>query len=71
MWEIREIKPLVIEYRRDRIVCEKCKESISAALAETLGTTTARPKLLGTAAIFLGRLRGSRRLRGYPRTSVT
>ena len=62
VWEIPEIKPLVIEYHRHRLLCEKCQESTCAVLPVTLGTTTAGPKLLATTAIFLSRLRGSRRL---------
>ncbi len=62
VWDISEIKPLVIEYCRRRILCGKCQETTCAALPETLGITTAGPKLLATTAIFLSRLRGSRRL---------
>ena len=62
MWDIPEIKPLVIEYHRKRILCDKCQETSRAALPVTLGATTAGPKLLATTAIFLSRLRGSRRL---------
>ena len=48
--------------KRSQPLCEKCKSTTTAALPETLCTTTAGPKLLATTAIFLGRLRGSRRL---------
>ena len=70
VWDIPEIKPLVIEYRRERFLCEKCQETTCAPLPETLGSTTAGPKLLATTAIFLSRLRGSRRLRGCPKSRI-
>ena len=69
VWDLPEIKPVVIEYRRERILCEKCQETTCAPLPETLGTTTAGPKLLATIAIFLSRLRGSRRLTAEAVTS--
>ena len=62
VWDIPEIKPLVIEYRRQPLLCEKCQVTTCAALPADVPVSTAGPKLLATTAIFLSRLRSSRRL---------
>ena len=62
VWEIPLNKPIVIEYSRKPLLCEKCKETTTGSLPADVPTSTAGPKLLATTAMLLSRLRGSRRL---------
>ena len=62
VWEIPEFKPVVIEYSRKRLLCEKCQETTAGALPADVPTSTAGPKLLAVTAMLLSRYRGSRQL---------
>ena len=62
VWDVPEIKPVVIEYRRHRLLCDKCDITTAAPLPENVPVSTAGPQLLATTAVFLCRFRGSRRL---------
>ena len=62
VWEIPEFKPVVIEYSRKRLLCEKCQETTAGTLPADVPTSTAGPKLLATTAMLLSRYRGSRQL---------
>ena len=62
VWEIPLNEPIVIEYRRNRLLCEKCQETTTGMLPADVPTSTAGPKLVATTAMLLSRFRGSRRL---------
>lgn len=70
VWDMPEIKPIVIEYRRQRLLCNKCNTTTASPLPENVSSSTAGPQLLATTAIFLSRLRGSRRLTAEALSSV-
>ena len=62
VWDIPPIQPIVIEYRQQRLLCEKCHVTTCAPLPQDVGSSQAEPKVVATVAVFLSRFRGSRRL---------
>ena len=60
VWELPEIKPIVVEYQRHRLVCS-CGCSTCAELPEGVPTGQAGPQLIAFAAILMACFRQSKR----------
>ncbi len=61
VWELPDIKPIVIEYQRHRLTCPCCKEATCAELPAGVPTSTAGPRLVALTAMLMGCFRQSKR----------
>jgi transposase len=61
VWEIPEIKPLVTEYQRHRLICPCCRTSTCAELPPGVPHTQAGPRLVALTALLMGCFRQSKR----------
>lgn len=61
VWEVPEIKPIVVEYQRHRLTCRDCGESTCAELPAGVPTSTAGPRLVALTAMLMGCFRQSKR----------
>ena len=61
VWELPEIKPLVTEYQRHRLICPDCGTSTCAALPPGVPHGQAGPRLIGLTALLMGCFRQSKR----------
>jgi transposase len=61
VWEIPEIKPLVTEYQRHRLVCPCCRTSTCAELPPGVPLSQAGPRLVALTVLLMGCFRQSKR----------
>jgi transposase len=61
VWELPEIKPLVTEYQRHRLLCSRCGKATCAALPRGVPRTQAGPRLVALTALLMGCFRQSKR----------
>lgn len=61
VWEIPEIKPLVTEYQRHRLVCPCCRTSTCAELPPGVPRSQAGPRLVALTVLLMGCFRQSKR----------
>jgi transposase len=61
VWELPEIKPIVVEYQRHRLTCCGCGEATCAELPDGVPTSTAGPRLVALTAMLMGCFRQSKR----------
>jgi transposase len=61
VWELPEIKPLVTEYQRHRLVCPCCGESTCAELPSGVPASQGGPRLVALTALLMGCFRQSKR----------
>lgn len=61
VYELPEIKPLVIEYQRHRLGCPCCRETTCAALPEGVSCAQAGPRLVAFTATLMAHYRQSKR----------
>lgn len=61
VWELPEIRPLVTEYQRHRLVCDSCSETTCAELPPGVPTGQAGPQLIALVALLMGCFRQSKR----------
>jgi transposase len=61
VWEIPEIKPLVTEYQRHRLMCPCCRTSTCAELPAGVPHSQAGPRLVALTALLMGCFRQSKR----------
>ena len=61
MWELPEIKPVVTEYQRHRLVCACCGKSTCAELPEGVPTGQSGPRLVAFVALLMVCFRLSKR----------
>lgn len=61
VWEVPEIKPIVVEYQQHRLTCRGCGESTCAELPAGVPTSTAGPRLVALSAMLMGCFRQSKR----------
>jgi transposase len=60
VWELPEIKPVVVEYQRHRLVCS-CGQSTCGELPQGVPTGQAGPRLIAFAALLMACFRQSKR----------
>ena len=61
VWEIPEIKPLVTEYQRHRLICPCCQQSTCAELPSGVPLSQAGPRLVALTALLMGCFKQSKR----------
>lgn len=61
VWELPQIKPIVVEYQRHRLTCALCGESTCGELPASVPTSTAGPRLVALSAMLMGCFRQSKR----------
>jgi transposase len=61
VWEIPEIKPLVTEYQRHRLVCPCCRTRTCAELPPGVPRSQAGPRLVALTVLLMGCFRQSKR----------
>ena len=61
VWEIPEIKPLVTEYQRHRLICPYCQQSTCAELPAGVPLSQAGPRLVALTALLMGCFKQSKR----------
>ena len=61
VWELPEIKPLVTEYQRHRLVCAGCGKSTCAELPEGVPTGQSGPRLVACVSLLMVCFRLSKR----------
>lgn len=61
VWELPEIRPLVTEYRRHRLVCRWCGEATCAELPAGVPPGQSGPRLTAFAALLMAYYRQSKR----------
>ena len=61
VWELPEIKPIVIEYQQHRLTCPCCGESTCAPLPEGVPTGQSGPRLIAFAGLLMAYFRQSKR----------
>lgn len=61
VWEIPEIKPVVIEYQLHRLVCPGCGETTCGQLPPGVPQGTAGPRLVALTALLMGCFKQSKR----------
>jgi transposase len=61
VWEVPEIKPVVTEYQRHRLVCAGCGETTCASLPAGVPTCQAGPRLIALSALLMAHFRQSKR----------
>jgi len=61
VWELPEIKPLVIEYQRHRLTCACCGETTCAALPPGVPAGQSGPRLVAFAGLLMAYFRQSKR----------
>jgi transposase len=61
VWEVPEIKPLVTEYQRHRLMCPCCRISTCAELPPGVPHSQAGPRLVALTALLMGCFRQSKR----------
>jgi transposase len=61
VWELPEIKPHVTEYRRHRLVCQRCGETTCAELPPGVPHSQAGPRLVALTALLMGCFKQSKR----------
>lgn len=61
VWDVPEIKPLVIEYQRHRLSCPCCGETTCAPLPAGVPLGQAGPRLIALVALLMGSFRQSKR----------
>jgi transposase len=61
VWEIPEIKPIVTEYPRHRLICPGCGESTCAPLPSGVPQSEAGPRLVALTALLMGCFKQSKR----------
>ena len=61
VWELPEIKPLITEYQRHRLVCAGCGKSTCAELPEGVPTGQSGPRLVAFVALLMVCFRLSKR----------
>jgi transposase len=61
VWEIPEIKPLVMEYQLHRLTCPCCQQSTCAQLPPGVPTSQGGPRLVALTALLMGCFKQSKR----------
>ena len=61
VWELPEIKPLVTEYQRHRLMCSRCGESTCAQLPPGVPQGQSGPRLVALAGLLMACFRQSKR----------
>ena len=61
VWDVPEIRPLVIEYQRHRLTCLGCGETTCGALPAGVPLGQAGPRLVALVALLMGCFRQSKR----------
>lgn len=61
VWEMPEIKPLVSEYQRHRLMCPCCSETTCGELPSGVPVSQAGPRLVAFVALLMGSFRQSKR----------
>lgn len=61
VWELPEIKPIVIEYQRHRLTCPCCGETTCAALPAGVPQGQSGPRLMALTALLMAYFRQSKR----------
>ena len=61
VWELPEIRPLVIEYQRHRLTCPCCGETTCAELPEGVPQGQSGPRLMAFTALLMAYYRQSKR----------
>jgi transposase len=61
VWDVPEIKPLVVEYQRHRLSCPGCGETTCAPLPAGVPVGQAGPRLIALVALLMGCFRQSKR----------
>lgn len=61
VWELPEIKPIVTEYQRHRLVCACCGETTCAGLPEGVPQGQSGPRLMAFTALLMAYYRQSKR----------
>jgi transposase len=61
VWELPEIKPIVIEYQRHRLTCACCGETTCGALPGGVPHSQAGPRLAAFTALLMGCFKQSKR----------
>jgi transposase len=61
VWELPEIRPMVTEYQRHRLICSGCGTTTCAELPPGVPTGQAGPRLIALTALLMGCFRQSKR----------
>ena len=61
VWELPEIKPMVTEYQRHRLVCPRCGETTCAELPRGVPQGQSGPRLMALTALLMAFYRQSKR----------
>ena len=61
VWELPEIRPLVTEYQRHRLICPCCSETTCAALPSGVPTGQSGPRLVAFSGLLMAYFRQSKR----------
>ena len=61
VWELPEIKPIVTEYQRHRLICPCCGESTAGELPPGVPSSQAGPRLVALTALLMGCFKQSKR----------
>ena len=61
VWELPEIKPIVTEYQRHRLICPCCGETTCAELPEDVPQGQSGPRLMAFVALLMAYYRQSKR----------
>jgi transposase len=61
VWDIPEIKPLVIEYQLHRLICPDCHETTCGQLPAGVPQSQAGPRLVALTALLMGCFKQSKR----------
>jgi transposase len=61
VWELPEIRPIVIEYQQHRLVCPGCGESTCAVLPAGVPTGQSGPRLIAFSGLLMAYFRQSKR----------
>jgi len=61
VWDLPEIKPIVIEYQQHRLICSFCGESTCASLPEGVPCGQSGPRLIAFSGLLMAYFRQSKR----------